>query len=85
MKVAHWLWCAAALLALVVGPRGAGVSTVSALVIAALLACPLIMLITMSMTNSNSVNYPETSCEVEPSRSSLPANDLLSDREEVLR
>jgi hypothetical protein len=82
MKRTHLLWCAAALLALVVGLLVAGVSAASALVIAALLACPLMMLIVMSMTNNKSVNDPETGRNVEPSHSKLPANDLQSGREE---
>jgi hypothetical protein len=60
MKRTQWLWCAAGLLALMVGLLVAGVSVASAFVMGALLACPLMMLIMMSMTNSKSVNDPET-------------------------
>lgn len=58
MKRAHGLWCGAGLLALVVVLLVAGAPAVSALLIAGLLACPLLML--FATTGSSSASYPQT-------------------------
>ena len=60
MKRAHGLWCGAGLLALVVVLLVAGAPAVSALLIAGLLACPLLMLIMFATTGSSSAGYPQT-------------------------
>jgi hypothetical protein len=53
MKRAHWLYCGGGLLALVVVLLVAGLSAASALLIAVLLACPLLMLSTFATTRMN--------------------------------
>jgi hypothetical protein len=60
MKRAHWLGCGGGLLGLVVVLLVAGVPAASALHIAALLVCPLMMLIMLGTTRSGSASYPQT-------------------------
>jgi hypothetical protein len=62
MKRSHWLWCGAGLLALLVGLFAAGVSAPFALSVAALLACPLMMLI-MMVSHTHPADHDE-----QPSR-----------------
>jgi hypothetical protein len=76
MKRAHWLWCGGGLLALVVVLLIAGVSAASALLIAALVACPLMML---SMLGAS---RPET--DHEPTPSGLPPSQIPVDTERSL-
>ena len=83
MKGAHWLWCGGGLLALVVVLLVAGAPAVSALMIAALLACPLLMLIIHGTTGSNSASYPQTEHQPTPAR--LSPSQMPVDKERSLR
>jgi hypothetical protein len=83
MKSAHWLWCGAGLLALVVVLLVAGVPAVSALLIAALLACPLMMLIIHGTTSRSSASHPHTEHQPTPSRRS--PGQMPVDEERSLR
>jgi putative membrane protein len=68
MKRAHWLWCGGGLPALVVVLLVAGAPAVSALLIATLLACPLMMLIIHGTTCSSSASHPQTEHQPTPAR-----------------
>jgi hypothetical protein len=83
MKCAHWLWCLGGLLALVVVLLVAGAPAVSALLIAAPLACPLLMLIMFATTGTSSANYPQAEHQPPPSR--LSPRQMSVDRERSLR
>ena len=82
MKRSHWLWCGGVLLALAVVLLLAGVPAVSALLTAALLACPLMMLIMLG-TRSSSASHPQTEHEPTPSR--LSPSQMPVDKERTLR
>ena len=82
MKRAHWLWCGGGLPALVVALLFADVSVASALLIAALLACPLMMLIMFATTPSSSASHPQTGHQPTPSR--LSPSQMPVDREKSL-
>jgi uncharacterized membrane protein YdcZ (DUF606 family) len=83
MKRAHWLWCGGRLLALVVVLLVAGAPAVSALLIAALLACPLMMLIIHGTTRSSLASHPQT--EHQPTRARLSPSQMPVDKERSLR
>jgi hypothetical protein len=83
MKRAHWLWCGGGLLALVVVLLVAGVPAVSALLIAALLACPLMMLIMLGTIHGSSANHPQTDHQPTPAR--LSPSQMPVDKERSLR
>jgi hypothetical protein len=81
MKRAHWLWCGGGLLALVGVLLVAGVPAVSALLVAALLACPLMMLILHGTTSRSSVSHPRPEHQPTPSRfspSQMPVDEERS-------
>ena len=61
----------------------AGAPAVSALLIAALLACPLLMLIMFATTRSGSASYPQTEHQPTPAR--LSPSQMSVDRERSLR
>ena len=70
-----WLWSSCCFVA--------GVPAVSALLIAALLACPLMMLSTFATTRSSSASPPQTEHQPPPSR--LSPSQMSVDRERSLR
>ena len=81
MKRSHWLWCGGGLLALVVVLLVAGVPAVSALLIAALLACPLMMLITLGgdpwqLGQSPADRSPANSGKASPSQMPVDKESL---------
>jgi hypothetical protein len=81
MKRAHWLWCGGGPLALVVVLLIADASAASALQIAALLACPLMMLILHGTTSRSSVSHPRPEHQPTPSRfspSQMPVDEERS-------
>jgi hypothetical protein len=85
MKRSHWLWCGAGLLAVLIGLLAAGVSAPFALSIAALLACPLMMLI-MMVSHSHPVGYDEQSSRHGEAASSEPMrSDTSAGAERSLR
>jgi len=61
----------------------AGVSAASAQLIAALLACPLMMLIMLGMTGSSWASHPRTAHQPTPSR--LSPSQIPVERERSLR
>ena len=83
MKRPPWLWCGGVLLALVVVLLVAGAPAVSTLVIAALLACPLMVLIVHGTTCSSSASYPRS--EHQPTQSRLSPSQMPVDEERSLR
>ena len=83
MKSAHWLWCGGVLLALVVLLLVAGVPAVSTLLIAALLACPLVMLLIHGTTSRSSASHPRT--EHQPASSRRSPGQMPVDEERSLR
>ena len=68
MKRARWLWFGGELLALVLLLFVAGAPEESALVIAALLVCPLMMSMLLGTSRSSSANKPQTAYQATPSR-----------------
>jgi hypothetical protein len=83
MKRAHWLWRGGGLLALVVMLLVAGVPAVSALLITALLACPLMMPIIHRTTRSSSGQSPADRHQPTPAR--LSPSQMPVDKERSLR
>ena len=88
MKRAHWLWCGGGLLALVVVLLVAGAPAISALritalLIAVLLACPLMMLIIHGTTRSSSVSHPRP--EHQSTSARLSPSQMPVDKERSLR
>jgi hypothetical protein len=83
MKRAPWLCCGGGLLALVVVLHVAGAPAVSTRLIAALLACPLMMLIIHGTTRSRSASHPRT--EHQPASSRLSPSQMPVDEERSLR
>ena len=85
MKRSHWLWCGAGLLALLVALFAAGVSAPVALSIAALLACPLVMLI-MMVNHSHPADHDEQPTgHGEPGSSEPMRSDTSAGAERSLR
>lgn len=76
MKRAHWLWCGGGLLAIVVVLLVASVPAVSGLLIAVLLACPLIVHRT---TRSSSGQSPADTHQPTPAR--LSPSQMPVDKE----
>jgi Protein of unknown function (DUF2933) len=85
MKRSHWLWCGAGLLALVVGLLATGISAPFALSIAALLVCPLMMLI-MMMNHTHPADHDEQPSRHGEAASSEPTrSDTSAGAERSLR
>ena len=83
MERAQLLCCGGRLLALVVVLFVAGVPAVSVLLIAALLAGPLMMLIIHGTTSRSSVSHPRS--EHQPTLSRLSPSQMPVDEERSLR
>ena len=82
-KRARWLWFGGELLALVLLLFVAGAPEESALVIATLLVCPLMMLMLLGTSRSSSANKPQTAYQATPSR--FPPSRIAVDKERSLR
>jgi hypothetical protein len=85
MKRSHWLWCGAGLMALLVGLLVVGISAPLALSIAALLACPLMMLIMMVSHTHPADHDEQTSLHGEEGSSEPTRSDTSAGAERSLR